>query len=175
MHPEPSQQQIGLRPQPQDQQLTGPSPGVLGPALADNAEIQQIWAEIQEKVAKLAEGYGRTVDPNMEIDQVLETLESNEQADSAPSKRGAVKKVFGRTLTVIQKVGGFVADGASQVRYSFAEGALRDEVHSLTWVDRYFQPRGIAITPSALSLTRGKATRARSMVSRTFLKNARII
>lgn len=115
MQPEPPQSQTSPAP-PQDQQLTGPGPGPLGPALADNAEIQQIWAEIQKKVASLAVRNGRSVDTGMGIGQVMDTLESTERPDEEPSKKDAVKKVFGRTLNVIQTVGGFVADGASQVR-----------------------------------------------------------
>lgn len=108
MHAEPSP--------PQSQQLSSPIVGPLGPTMADNEEIRQIWAEIQEKVAKLARQGGRSVNTGMQIGDVMGTLESTEHPDVEPGKRAAVKKVFGNTLKVIQTVGGFVADGASQVR-----------------------------------------------------------
>lgn len=101
---------------PPDQQLSSPVPAPLGPALAENHEIQQIWAEIQEKVASLAQRHGGSINPGMQIGDVMGTLESTEHPDVEPGKRDAVKKVFGNTLKVIQTVGGLVADGASEVR-----------------------------------------------------------
>lgn len=102
---------------PTEQQLSSPdpSPGPLGPALAENKEIQQIWTEIQEKVASLAQRHGGSVNTGMQIGDVMGTLESTEHPDVEPGKRDAAKKVFGNTLKVIQTVGGFVVDGASQV------------------------------------------------------------
>lgn len=165
MHEEPSP--------PQDQQLSSPAPGPLGPALADNKEIQQIWAEIQEKVASLAQRDGRSVNTGMEIGDVMGTLESTEHPDVEPGKSDAVKKVFGNTLKVIQTVGGFVADGASQVRDTTPHRSCCGV--RFTDINRSFLPRRNAIMPSALSLMRGRATRARSMVSQTFSMNARNI
>ncbi|KAJ5090777.1 hypothetical protein N7532_009461 [Penicillium argentinense] len=100
---------------PPDQQLSSPVSAPLGPALADNEEIQQIWAEIQEKVNSLAQQAGRSVNTGMDIGDVMGTLASTEHPGMEPSKRDAVKNVFGNTLKVIRTVGGFVADGASQV------------------------------------------------------------
>jgi hypothetical protein len=158
---------------PPDQQSSSPVPGPLGPALSDNKEIQQIWAEIQEKVASLAQRDGRSVNTGMEIGDVMGTLESTEHRDVEPGKRDEVKKVFGNTLKVIQTVGGFVADGASQVRDTRPQ--RRCCGIRFTDINRSFLPRRNAIMPSALSLMHGKATRARSMVSQTFLMNARNI
>lgn len=101
---------------PPDQQLSSPAPGPLGPALEDNEEIQKIWTEIQDKVASLARRDGRPVKTGMEIEDVMGTLYSTEHPDVEPRKRDAVKETFNNTLKVIQTVGGFVADGASQVR-----------------------------------------------------------
>jgi hypothetical protein len=84
--------------------------------LEDNEEIQKIWTEIQEKVASLAQRDGRPVNTGMEIEDVMGTLYSTEHPDVEPRKRDAVKKTFNNTLKVIRTVGGFVADGASQVR-----------------------------------------------------------
>ncbi|CAG7952838.1 unnamed protein product [Penicillium salamii] len=100
---------------PADERLSSPVPGPLGPALADSKEIQQIWADIQEKVASLAKRNGGSVNTGMQISDVMGTLESTEHPNVEPGKKDAVKKVFGNTLKVIQTVGGLVADGASQV------------------------------------------------------------
>jgi hypothetical protein len=90
---------------------SSPTPGPF----EDDKEIQQIWAEIQEKVNSLAAQAGKPVNKGMQLGDVMRTLEFIEQPDTEPGKSATVKKVFGTTLKVIQTVGGSVADGASQV------------------------------------------------------------
>lgn len=112
---EPTNPEPSATPAVPDQQLSTIAPSPLGPALKDNEEIQAIWAEIQEKVNDLAKKAGRPINTGMQIDDVMGTLASTEHPNLEPSKKDTAKKVFGNTLKVIQRVGGFAADAASQV------------------------------------------------------------
>lgn len=114
--PEISIEQDAKTSQPQDQQLSKAGSDPLGPALADNKDIQQIWANIQEKVNSLAVRACKPVNAGMQIGDVMGTLQSIEHLEVDLGRRAAVKKGFGNTLKVIQTVGGLVGDGASQVR-----------------------------------------------------------
>ncbi|KAI9040294.1 uncharacterized protein KD926_008384 [Aspergillus affinis] len=84
-------------------------PGLPGVPKMD-PDLMELWAKIQAKVSEMAARENKTVNENMELVDVQANLEAKR-----PSKRDKVKKCFDDTLTVIQKVGGFVADAASQV------------------------------------------------------------
>ncbi|KAJ5110271.1 hypothetical protein N7532_002916 [Penicillium argentinense] len=77
---------------------------------AMDEELMELWVKIRDRVRELAEREGKSVNENLEMVDVLENLDNKE-----PSKTDTVKKCFGNTLTVIKKVGGIVADAASQV------------------------------------------------------------
>ncbi|KAJ6156851.1 hypothetical protein N7497_005736 [Penicillium chrysogenum] len=100
-------------PNPPGQPEAALTPVLLPPKEAGG--VNKIWTEIQDKVASLARRDGRPVKTGMEIEDVMGTLYSTEHPDVEPRKRDAVKETFNNTLKVIQTVGGFVADGASQV------------------------------------------------------------
>jgi hypothetical protein len=82
-------------------------------------ELMKLWAQIRTKVSEMAVREGKTVNENLELVDVQANLEKK-----GPSKRDRVKKGFDGTLTVIKKVGGFVADAASQV--SIPSRSLRE-------------------------------------------------
>lgn len=124
-----------------DQQSSTVAPSPLGPGLANNEELQAIWEEINKKVNELAKKAGRPVNKGMGYDDVMGTLASTEHPNIEPGKKDTAKKVFGNTLKVIQRVGGFVADGASNVRCqmpSNCHGIMLTDTYALIGLPRRF-------------------------------------
>jgi hypothetical protein len=125
-HPAPAPEQPGQAlsaPSPQSLQPNGTSKDVVQVsdskcqdvvAHPDVPEMDPVlmalWARIRERVQELAAREKKTINENLQLTDVIEDIEKKE-----PRKRDRVKKVFGNTLTVIGRVGGIVADAASQV------------------------------------------------------------
>ncbi|KAL0943048.1 neutral amino acid permease [Colletotrichum truncatum] len=79
-------------------------------------EIAVIWQEVQRMVIRMAGGDASKINKQLDIDGVMQYLEQVQVSDQkAAEKHGTVKKVFNRTLQCISKVGGIIADGASNV------------------------------------------------------------
>ncbi|KAL3472463.1 hypothetical protein BJX99DRAFT_262251 [Aspergillus californicus] len=124
VHPQPAElqhlSQPGASEPPVQHPLVQPPPAQpgnipQGKDAAQNAEIAEIWAEVQDRVQKLAEHEHKEVRPGMEIGDVISNLDaSQEKKEESPMKQG-VKTAFGRTLGLIKTVGGIVSDGASTV------------------------------------------------------------
>ncbi|KAF4829526.1 hypothetical protein CGCSCA4_v014567 [Colletotrichum siamense] len=77
-------------------------------------EVTQIWQEVQAMVIRMAGGDPNKIDKQLDIDGVLRHLEQVQAKDQkAAEKHAAVKDTFSKTLQVISKVGGLVADGVS--------------------------------------------------------------
>ncbi len=74
--------------------------------------LMALWVKIQERVQQIAVREKKTVNENLELEDFIENVEKKE-----PRKRDKAKAIFGNTLTVIGKVGGMVADAASQVNH----------------------------------------------------------
>lgn len=80
-------------------------------------EVTQIWQEVQAMVIRMAGGDPNKIDKQLDIDGVLRHLEQVQAKDQkAAEKHAAVKDTFSKTLQVISKVGGLVAEGVSNVR-----------------------------------------------------------
>ncbi|KAI0450203.1 hypothetical protein F5B21DRAFT_491620 [Xylaria acuta] len=81
-----------------------------------NDEITQIWKQVEDRVLQMAGGDNTRIQQSLSIEQVLQYLD-NAQADDKKTaeKHGSLKKVLNHTLSVIETVGGIVADGASMV------------------------------------------------------------
>ncbi|KAK2761019.1 neutral amino acid permease [Colletotrichum kahawae] len=77
-------------------------------------EVTQIWQEVQAMVIRMAGGDPNKIDKQLDIDGVLRHLGQVQAKDQkAAEKHAAVKDTFSKTLQVISKVGGLVADGVS--------------------------------------------------------------
>lgn len=76
-----------------------------------NDELAPLWLMIHDRVKDLARREGKSVNGNLDIEDVLANLDNKE-----PGKTEKAKKYFNNTLTAVQKVGGFVVSAASQVR-----------------------------------------------------------
>ncbi|KAI0443630.1 hypothetical protein F4803DRAFT_301435 [Xylaria telfairii] len=90
--------------------------GFAGFPINSNDEITQIWKQVEDRVLQMAGGDSTRIQQGLSIEQVLYYLD-NAQADDkkAAEKHGSLKKVMSHTLSVIETVGGIVADGASMV------------------------------------------------------------
>ncbi|KAF9880552.1 neutral amino acid permease [Colletotrichum karsti] len=87
---------------------------VAEPVDPENDEITSIWQEVQVMVVRMAGGDPSKIDKQLDIDGVMRHLEQVQASDQkAAEKHGQVKKAFNRTLQFISKVGGMIADGAS--------------------------------------------------------------
>lgn len=82
---------------------------------AQNLEISGIWLDMQDRVAKLAKLAGAEVDPRLDIEGVLKNLDKAQNPTAKHPKLSKFRKIFDKSLQVIDTVGGIVADGASQV------------------------------------------------------------
>jgi hypothetical protein len=92
--------------------LAPPAPSA---ALFDNGQIEKIWKDVEERVLRLA-GNSENFQRNLDIDEVLLTLESVKKSDEkAAEKHSSIKRVFSTTLKCIENVGSIVSNGVSYV------------------------------------------------------------
>lgn len=90
--------------------------GFAGFPINSNDEITQIWKQVEDRVLQMAEGDSTGIQQGLSIEQVLYYLDNVQDDDKkAAEKHGSLKKVMSHTLSVIETVGGIVADGASMV------------------------------------------------------------
>ncbi|KAH6895943.1 hypothetical protein B0T10DRAFT_229685 [Thelonectria olida] len=81
-------------------------------------EINQAWRKVEERVIQMAGGDRSNINPDLDIDNVLQYLDRAQTTDKkAAEKYGTIRNIFNDTLQCIQTVGGIVANGAS---YAFA-------------------------------------------------------
>lgn len=164
----PSPQSVQPAPAPVNEpstQIRSP----FGPDAAMNEEIMEIWTQLQDRVAQIAIREGKPVKNGLEVDDVLETLDSSQQPDEKnPGKTEKVKKVFGHMLGLIRTVGGIVSNGASQV------GSHLICVYEMSVVNsiRSLHPLDNVTMSSALLSTHGMAIRAHSKGWQNFWKTA---
>lgn len=101
-------------------QAIAPGDVPVGTDAGMNEELARAWKEMGERMNDLAKvSNGKDIDLNLGPGDVLGNLDAIQN----PSKRKSpkwqkVKEGFNNTLTIIEKVGGMVADAASQVSFS---------------------------------------------------------
>ncbi|KAL5003715.1 hypothetical protein BDV10DRAFT_2038 [Aspergillus recurvatus] len=76
-------------------------------------EIVDIWAQVQARVVQLAGGDSSKIQANLSIEDVLSHLDKAQ--DLSSKKDSSIRSAFERTLQFIDKVGGIVAGGTSEV------------------------------------------------------------
>lgn len=99
----------------------------VGTDVGMNKELVEAWKDMEERMNELAKlSNGKNYDKNLKPDDVLANLDAirNPHKRKSPTWR-KIKEGFNNTLTVIAKVGGMVADAASQVSLSWPQNAYR--------------------------------------------------
>jgi hypothetical protein len=93
-----------------------PSEAPVGADPEMNEQLAEAWKNMQDRVRKLAEmSQGQDYQENIQQADVMANLEAIQKGREKSPKTQRVKQIFNDTLTVIGKVGGIVADAASQV------------------------------------------------------------
>jgi gas vesicle protein len=82
-----------------------------------NKELAETWNDMKQRLKALAElSQGEQYDENLTADQVKENLNAIQTGRRRKGEKWhTLKKTIGATLDIIAKVGGMVADAASQV------------------------------------------------------------
>jgi hypothetical protein len=85
-----------------------------------NEELAKTWKEFGERMDELAKvSNGKDIDLNLKPNDVLGSLDAIQNPRKRKSPKWVkIKEGFNNTLTIIEKVGGMVADAASQVSFS---------------------------------------------------------
>lgn len=88
-----------------------------GTDAAANAELAKAWKEMENRVQELAKmSHGKDYDPNLQPSDVMANLDAIQNPKKKSYISPGVKEAFNNTLTAVSKVGGMIADAASQVR-----------------------------------------------------------
>jgi hypothetical protein len=95
-------------------ELSGGPDGVLDP------DVVEAWNNMKRRLQELAaQSNGQAYDPRLDREGVLANLDRIQNSGRRDSGRmSAVRDVFADTLMVVQRVGGLLADAASQVSLS---------------------------------------------------------
>ena len=88
----------------------------VGTDAAANVRLAEAWRDMENRVKELAKlSYGKGYDPNIQPDDVMANLDAIQNRKNKSNISQTVKDTFNNTLTAVAKVGGMVADAASQV------------------------------------------------------------
>ncbi|KAJ5671389.1 hypothetical protein N7507_000516 [Penicillium longicatenatum] len=81
-----------------------------------NAKLAAAWKRMQDRVQELAKlSHGPGYDPNLQPGDVMANLDAIQNPKKKSFISPGVKEAFNNTLTAVSKVGGMIADAASQV------------------------------------------------------------
>lgn len=88
-----------------------------GTDAAANARLAEAWRDMENRVKELAKlSYGKDYDPDIQPSDVMANLVAIQSRKKKSHISQTVKDTFNNTLTAVAKVGGMVADAASQVQ-----------------------------------------------------------
>jgi glucuronate isomerase len=91
-----------------------------------NKQLAEAWKNMQDRVRKLAEmSQGQDYLENIQQADVMANLKAIQKGREKSPKTQRINQIFNDTLTVIGKVGGIVADAASQVNCHGETGRMR--------------------------------------------------
>jgi len=99
------------------QAVVGIAAVTSGDAKVQDEELMVTWRNVQERVRKMAGDNGTSIElkGNINVDQIIQAIDTAQTSGQPSEQKSKVKKAVGRTLEVIQKVGGAIALGASTV------------------------------------------------------------
>ncbi|KAJ5731640.1 uncharacterized protein N7483_006148 [Penicillium malachiteum] len=87
----------------------------VGTDAAANAKLAEAWKEMENQVQQLANlSWGETYQKDLQPEDVIRNLEKIQNGKNKSAISQTVKETFSNTLTAVAKVGGMVADAASQ-------------------------------------------------------------
>ncbi|KAJ5622596.1 hypothetical protein N7528_005828 [Penicillium herquei] len=88
----------------------------VGTDAAANAKLAEAWKQMENRVQQLASlSCGETYQKDLKPEDVMRNLDKIQNGKKKSAISQTVKETFSNTLTAVAKVGGMVADAASQV------------------------------------------------------------